>query len=260
MKNTVRFLIFTFLLTYVSHGVLAYLTRQNILDFTSIAAQVLFIIGGSSPTIFAFIFILRNPEMKNTFFKRLLSVKHKYSLWIFVILTPLALAGFFRLTYNLINNEVFQSPYPFYLFPVFLLISVIFGGLEEVGWRGYLQENLMKSKSLIPISITIGIIWGIWHLPMFFIEALSHYQYDLFTFMLGGIMYSIYLTWLYAKTKSILLTVLFHAVINAGANIGLSLVFDGSLLSISLIVILSLIGFGLLYYSEYNHQEVNNEI
>lgn len=260
MKNVVRFLIFTFLLTYFSHGALAYLTRQNILEFTSLPAQFLFILGGSSPTIFAFILILRNPEMKNGFFKRLFALKHKYSIWLFVILTPLALGGFFRLIYNLINNEPFQSPYPFYLFPVFLVISILFGGLEEVGWRGYLQENLMQSKNLIPISITIGIIWGIWHLPMFFIEDLSHYEFDLFAFMLGGIMYSFYLTWLYAKTRSILLTVLFHASINAGANIGLSLVFDGSLLSITLIMVLSIIGFGLLYYSEYNNQEVNNEI
>jgi uncharacterized protein len=40
-------------------------------------------------------------------------------------------------------------------------------------------------------------------------------------FTLAGIGYSAFLTWLYAKTESILLCVLFHASINAVVTVGL---------------------------------------
>ena len=52
-----KFIIFTFLLTYVCHGALAILNHQGVIQLLSFPGQVLYILGGSSPTIMAFVVV-----------------------------------------------------------------------------------------------------------------------------------------------------------------------------------------------------------
>ena len=255
MKNIIFYLFLTFTLTYFSHGLLAFLTSNSYLAFNSFIGQILFIIGGSSPTIFAFFFILRKTSnnTKKELLARLLSYKHKPIIWIFTIVTPILLGGFLQLSYLIFKDHSIVSSVPFYVFFLVLIVSILFGGLEEVGWRGFLQERLMKSTNLMLLSLIIGIIWGFWHIPLFFIEEVSHYNFEFLPFLLGAIMFSTYLTWLYAVTKSILLTVIFHASINASATIGLSLIFEHSFLSYLVLILLTLVGFGLIHFTDAHY-------
>lgn len=79
-----------------------------------------------------------------------------------------------------------------------------------------------KRYSLLVSNFIIGIIWALWHLPLFFVPGTSHYGKQFVFYGLAAIGYSSFLTWLYAKTNSIFLCILFHAAINATASIGLS--------------------------------------
>ncbi|MGS0972791.1 MAG: CPBP family glutamic-type intramembrane protease [Candidatus Izemoplasmataceae bacterium] len=253
MKPILRYLLFTFALTYLSHGMLALLTSQNIIEFSSLMGQLLFIIGGSSPTIFAFIFILKNAptKAKKEFISKIFSLHHNIIFWVFAILTPIVLGGIFQLFSILLTDHSFSPANPIYTFFMILIVSILFGGLEEVGWRGYLQEHLMPKISLIPLSIGIGVIWGLWHIPLFFIKEVSHYDFAFIPFLLGAVMFSTFLTWLYAKTRSILLVVIFHASINASATIGFKIEFSNSVLTYLLIILLTTFGIGLLYLNQY---------
>ncbi len=182
--------------------------------------------------------MFRNKDeiIKKAFIRKLVSWKHSYRLWLFAILMPLVLGGIFQSLYLLFSPHSFNSEIPFYYFVVVLLPSIIFGGIEEIGWRGFLQEQLMGKMNLVVLSVLIGIMWGLWHVPLFFVEGVSHYSADFISFMLGAIMFSTYLTWLYAKTKSIVLVVIFHAAINASGSIGFGLIFEDSLLIYGLII------------------------
>jgi uncharacterized protein len=222
---------------------------------------LIFIVGSSSPTLFAIIFILTksNIETRKNFKTQLFSYKHKISFWFFAIVTPIILGGIFQLSYIIFKNSSIESSIPFYAYVMVLISSIIFGGIEEIGWRGFLQEKLSKYKNLILISVIIGIIWGLWHIPLFFIEEVSHNNFKFLPFLFGAIMFSTYLTWLYAKTKSLLLVVLFHASINASATIGLSLIFEHTFLSYLMIFILTIIGMGLLYKQSLTLKSTNQK-
>jgi membrane protease YdiL (CAAX protease family) len=42
---------------------------------------------------------------------------------------------------------------------------------EEIGWRGYALPALATRFGLGPVSILVGLAWGIWHLPFFFLPG-----------------------------------------------------------------------------------------
>lgn len=254
MKKLIPYIVLTFTLTYLSHGLLAFLTTYDHIEFQGLPGQVLFIAGGSSPTLFALFFILRDPKLKETFKERLLSVRHSPFLWLFALGVPLLIGGTYQLLSIALRDTVFESSVPFYAFFMILFVSVLFGGLEEIGWRGFVQERVMNRYKPIVVAIGIGILWGLWHVPLFWIEEVSHYDYAFLPFLLGAIMFSTYLTWLYRVTGSLILVVLFHASINASATIGLHLGFDNSFFSILVIVLLTCVGLGLLVHEQKKDQ------
>jgi membrane protease YdiL (CAAX protease family) len=67
---------------------------------------------------------------------------------------------------------------PLYFF-YFLFWGIISGPFsEEFGWRGFLTDRLFKKDKLLQMSLFIGFIWGIWHLPLYFYPA--QIQHDWF--------------------------------------------------------------------------------
>jgi uncharacterized protein len=88
---------------------------------------------------------------------------------------------------------------PAYL-QTFLLTAVIFGGQEEPGWRGFALPRLHQRHIPLVATLLLGLGWGIWHVPLYgpagFVVPLA---------------LAFYYTWLYNKTRSVLLCILLHA-------------------------------------------------
>jgi len=42
---------------------------------------------------------------------------------------------------------------------------------EQSGWRGFLQPNMEKDNGVIMSSIFVGVIWGFWHAPLWFLTS-----------------------------------------------------------------------------------------
>ena len=99
-------------------------------------------------------------------------------------------------------------------------------------------------------SIIIGIIWGIWHLPLFFIEGNFHQLIPFYLFLIQEIALSIVLTLIYNKTNKSLLSVhLFHAASNTTLGVLPILPMDtnNNLLPLYIIVILlSILAFSII--------------
>lgn len=93
--------------------------------------------------------------------------------------------------------------------------------LEELGWRGYALDRLQLKWSALASSLVLGIVWAVWHLPLFFIEG--SYQHDMvgfgtlefWMFMIGIVPLSVAFTWIYNNTaRSILAVILLHGWTN----------------------------------------------
>lgn len=224
MKRTAVFLVSTFILTWSSWGLLAFLVSRGMMSLQSVPGMTLYILGGSAPTIMAFAAVLLTSESKKVqeLTSRIIKFRIPIRYYLAALLIPglLGLAGRFGAGLIISDYVPASDLQPIYYFIPLFASSIIFGGLEEVGWRGILQPAVTKHVSLVPANIIIGIIWAFWHLPMFFLIGVSHYGNSFLLFALAGIGWSAFMTWLYHRTESIFICILFHAAINASASMG----------------------------------------
>jgi len=116
-----------------------------------------------------------------------------------------------------------------YLIPVAIAFSTPFQAGEEIGWRGYALPKLAEHFGFGSASVLLGSIWGVWHLPQFFIRDADSYQQSFPIFVLQVTAVSVVFAWLYIRTEgSLLLTMLLHASINNSKDIVPSGVIGGT--------------------------------
>lgn len=101
------------------------------------------------------------------------------------------------------------------LVPVWLVGGVLFGGLEEIGWRGHLQPLLQRVVSPLAAAVVVGLVWSVWHLPLFWISGTTQAATSVATFTIGAIGLSVVLGWAWnVSGGSTLLAVLLHGAVN----------------------------------------------
>lgn len=103
------------------------------------------------------------------------------------------------------------------LLPQMVVIVVIAVG-EEYGWRGYLLPKLMKHFSLLSSSLILGLIWGFWHFPAYLIGTGVPLQMNFIVFMLWIVLGTLFISWVYYYTRSVLTSILVHISANTAFN------------------------------------------
>lgn len=97
----------------------------------------------------------------------------------------------------------------------FLMILFVGGGQEEFGWRGYAQQPLQERYGSVAGSLMIGVVWGLWHLPVWFMPGDNHSSYSFVAFMLLTVGQAFIYTWIYnASGQKLIIPLIFHAVNN----------------------------------------------
>jgi len=93
--------------------------------------------------------------------------------------------------------------------------NLIHGGLsEEFGWRGYALPRLQARWDALTSSIFLGVIWAVWHIPLWFMPPEPR-QFSFFLWSGLIILWSVLFTWVFNNTNgSILGAVLFHSLGN----------------------------------------------
>ena len=100
---------------------------------------------------------------------------------------------------------------------LWLLFYILITGplCEELGWRGYALPRLLEFFNPFLASLVLGALWGLWHLPSFFLGGMVQAGLSLPLFLLNALLLSIFVTWVYMYTGgSVLITVLIHYMVN----------------------------------------------
>lgn len=93
------------------------------------------------------------------------------------------------------------------------IITITAGPLgEELGWRGYALGIFQKRYSPLSAALILGVLWGSWHLPLWFISGFSGKDLliYIFSFLLAIISTSILITYFYNKSRNILIAMWIH--------------------------------------------------
>lgn len=86
---------------------------------------------------------------------------------------------------------------------------------EEIGWRGFALPRIAARWGLRSASVVVGILWGVWHLPLFFLPGADKYGQSFALYVTGVVAFSIAIAWLYGHTRgSLFMTMLMHSAFN----------------------------------------------
>jgi len=197
MTKLAKYLLFSFIVSWVMWGVLALTTIITDIRYGHPIFMTLFITGGLGPTIGAFLSM--NPRKDkfeyDSFINQIFRVKVNVLWYLFVIIVPFVLfsISFVINIYTVrTGTQLFSTPI-YYLIPA-IVSNILFGGLEEIGWRGVLLPQLMKKFPIIISTLFTSLIWSLWHLPLWFINSLPQQNMNPFIFIILGLKASFYVS------------------------------------------------------------------
>jgi membrane protease YdiL (CAAX protease family) len=98
-----------------------------------------------------------------------------------------------------------------------LLITLTAGATgEELGWRGFMLQEIQKKYNPLISSLIIGFTWGVWHLPLWFLSGYKGMDIIIYIllFMTSILSFSILITYFYNIGKNILIAIWMHFLFN----------------------------------------------
>ncbi len=105
----------------------------------------------------------------------------------------------------------------------YIALLILGGPLwEEPGWRGFALPRLQQRSGPLVGSLLLGVLWGLWHLPLFLIpgynaagSGFAGIIIPFLAFVLFVMALTCIFTWVFNNTRgSLLLPMLLHASIN----------------------------------------------
>jgi membrane protease YdiL (CAAX protease family) len=98
----------------------------------------------------------------------------------------------------------------------FVFIFLVIGLGEEPAWRGYALPRLLAGRPVLVGCLLLGLLHGVWHLPLFGLEYDSQNALPWFLSLLA---FTVVTTWLYHRTSgNLLLPSLMHTSVNVSAK------------------------------------------
>ncbi len=107
------------------------------------------------------------------------------------------------------------------LLVVVAYVAVLGGPLgEELGWRGHLLPMLESHLGTMLATIVVGLVWWLWHLPLFFLEGTIQTVVPLWIFFWQIMVTSVFYTLLVHRTPgSLVAPLVFHTSFNSSVGI-----------------------------------------
>ena len=136
-----------------------------------------------------------------------------------VSIALVAVLAFFKMNNKPFSTMSFISASA--IIPV-LIMDLTSGALgEELGWRAYGLNVLQKKYAPLTASLIIGVIWGLWHLPLMILSGYTGLElvYYIIAFMVAVTSLSIIISFFYNKSGNILIAMWLHFLFNFSLKI-----------------------------------------
>jgi membrane protease YdiL (CAAX protease family) len=172
-------------------------------DFAQTVSLPLQIAAAFGPAVGAFVSLrsLNGKGAIRNYVKSFLSLNFGWKAWL-LILAALGLPALAAWLIPELFGEPRIAPYlAARSFPVNLLIMIFLGGgQEEIGWRGYISPLLEEKFGLVTGPLILGMVWAVWHIPLWFIQRSSQTYTPFVAFVLVTVGYSYFFSWIVAMS------------------------------------------------------------
>jgi membrane protease YdiL (CAAX protease family) len=168
-------------------------------------------IGGISPSLIGLLLGIRYDVYSKSTFKQMhrIGFPQLKMIAIFVIIFVGAFICSLFLDLLLFQHKPYIKNVTQYfgrpIISIVSMITFIYSGplSEEYGWRGFIVSVLSKKRSLFFIGTITGVLWSIWHYPLFFLNgqySITNYGLHIFLHIFRHISLSIIATYLFIKS------------------------------------------------------------
>ena len=239
MKNKIpiRFFIITFLWSWFFIGISIIISHVNSGDFSLMESGIgllIIVFGACGPGVGAIISIytIDGKDSLKNFLKSFFSLKFGWKVWIAIFLILGGSCFIAWIIPEFFGESRIQTFLPnVYIFPLYLLLMIFLGGgQEEIGWRGYIMSHLENKFGLIIGGLILGIVWSIWHFPLWLVPGSTQIYMNFFGFVLICIGYSYFFSWIIKASGNRLLSGLIaHGTANAFAPLFPTLILAGNI-------------------------------
>jgi uncharacterized protein len=216
MRTLIAFLAIAFGLSWGLMGLYMAFPDQITAVFGEVGyTNPLFILAVYAPAIAGIFLVWRTYGLRGlaSYFRRLTLWRMPLAGWLFVLL------GIPAVNYlGAAISGAIAAPFPFspwyMVFPA-LLAGLLIGPMEEFGWRGVALPLFQRRFSPLVASLILGIIWGLWHVPSFFMEGTPQSAWAFGPYFVGVVAIAVILTSLFNASKgSLLIAALYHFQMN----------------------------------------------
>lgn len=205
-------------------------------NFTTPIGVIAIGIGGISSALWGIIIAVKYKKYRLKYILRdFFRIRQKYSNYLFVLIF-LSLDFCYVLFGGKLQISVWYIPV------LLFLKAIVFGGIEEIGWRYTFQPILEERFNYITSTIITFFAWGVWHFSYFYVEGTLS-QVQVIYFLAGLLVNCFILSALYAKTNSLWICVMTHSLINVFSQLAIGgnqyVIFICRIVIIAIAVILS---------------------
>jgi membrane protease YdiL (CAAX protease family) len=174
-------------------------------------------VGGFGPLVGALAALIATDRSVRTWLRSNLRIRISARWYAWALVLPPLLVGVAGLVHVVVFGASLDldAINPLWFYPIaVIIVFLVGGGQEELGWRAFALPTLQEQYSAATASLGVGVVWALWHLPLFLIPGSPQQELPLGPYILAVLGASVVFTWLYNSSGSVLVPMLFHGGIN----------------------------------------------
>lgn len=218
-----KFYLYTFLYTFIFWMIGAYYSLEKNSNY-----YLFLLLGLVTPFLVSLFLIFNSSDnLKNQYKRKFFNFQGLDIKIIFIMVFIIPFTIFISILISIIFGESLSQfniskDFSFSVGVLPVLLLLLFAAIfEELGWRGYGFESLLKKYNFFYSSIIFSLLWSFWHFPLIFVDG--SYQNIIFNqniyyglnFFISIVPLGIIVSWIWIQSnKNILVAILFHFIIN----------------------------------------------